>query len=81
MKHIVLENTDLANCIAQAKEERVVVTRGGSPAAIIINIEGLDAEDLDTASSVEFWRMINECRQQPTIDRAVLERKLLQPKV
>ena len=35
----------------------------GKPAAVVLGLESYDAEDLATASSPEFWRMIRQRRR------------------
>ncbi len=64
---------DLARCVEQAREERVVITRSGKPAAVITNVEGYDLDAIETAADPEFWEMIEQRRQQPTLSRAELE--------
>jgi prevent-host-death family protein len=56
----VQENVDAVLDCAQS--ERVVVTRNGKPSAVIVGLESYDDEDLQLASSPEFWRMIQERR-------------------
>lgn len=76
MRQIALEDTDLASCIKQARSERVVIVRAGRPAALIVNLEGLDAEQLELGGSAKFWRLIAERRKAKTINRAGLEKRL-----
>lgn len=76
MKMVGLEQADLDACVQAAQHERVVITRGGKPVALIVGVEGMDAEQLDLGSSDEFWALISERRSQKTISRAELERKL-----
>jgi prevent-host-death family protein len=45
-----------------AQDERIVISRGGKPCAVLVGIENHDAEDLRLANSAEFWRMIHERR-------------------
>lgn len=49
---------DLQRVLDCAQDERVLITRGGKPAAMVLGLESHDAEDLETARSSEFWRMI-----------------------
>ena len=46
-----------------AQNDRVLVTRHGKPAALIIGVEGEEFEDLMTRSDPEFWRMIESRRK------------------
>jgi prevent-host-death family protein len=47
--------------------EQVLITRAGKPIAVLTNVSGYDAEDIELASSPEFWRMIKDRRQEKTI--------------
>ena len=76
MKTIGDEQTTLVACEGEAQHERVVLTRGGRPVAVIVRVEVLDAEQVDLGSSDAFWRLMAERRQQGTIDRAELEHRL-----
>lgn len=49
---------DAAQC------ERIVISRGGKPSAVLVGIEGYDAEDLELAGSEAFWQMIQERRSR-----------------
>ena len=46
-----------------AQTDRVLITRHGRPAALMIGVEGEEFEDLMTSSDSEFWRNIEERRQ------------------
>ena len=76
MKTVVLEQTNLDVCVNEAQRERVVITRNGKPVALIVGVEGMDAEQLQLGSSDKFWRLIEQRRKQKTISRAELEQKL-----
>jgi len=54
---------DLQRVLDSAQDERVVITRDGKPAAVVLGLESYDAEELATASSPEFWRMIRQRRR------------------
>jgi hypothetical protein len=49
------------------------VTKDGKPFAVIVGIEHKDREDLQLEESPEFWKMIEERRQRPTISLAEYE--------
>ena len=53
--------------------------RNGKPVALIVGIEGLDAEQVELGSAPSFWKQIAERRQQPTLTREELERELEAP--
>jgi hypothetical protein len=76
MKTVTLEKSDLSTCVEQAQRGRVVVMRNRKPVALIVGVEGLDREQLELGSSDKFWRLIEARRNQKTITRAELERRL-----
>jgi len=67
---------EFSACVDQAQRERILVTRHGKPAAIIIGVEGEDFEDLMTRSDPEFWRMIEERRKEPTSPAGEVRKRL-----
>jgi len=79
MKVIGLKATNLAECIKDAQRERVVITRNGKPVALVVGVEGLDAEQLELGSSSEFWGLITRRRQEATLTRKQLEQRIGQP--
>ena len=76
MKQVLLEKADLESCITQAQRERIVVMRKGKPVALIVGVEGMDAEQLALGSSAKFWKLMEARRKQRGISRAKLEEKL-----
>lgn len=76
MKTVVLEETTLDRCVQEAQADRVVVTREGKPVAFVIGAENYEEEDFEWMASAEFWRLIQARRQEPSITRAELERRL-----
>jgi prevent-host-death family protein len=54
---------ELSAYVEQAQRDRVLVTRHGRPAALIIGVEGEELEDLMTRSDPEFWKMIEARRK------------------
>jgi hypothetical protein len=76
MKTVDIQETNLDACVLDAQSDRVVVTRGGNPVAIVVGVEGLDAEQAELGASDEFWKLISSRRKEPTLDRSALEKKL-----
>ncbi len=76
MKTISIEQTSLNACVRDAQQERVILTKDGAPVALIVGLEGLDAEQVERGVSDAFWNLIAERRSQPTLSRAELERSL-----
>jgi len=54
---------EFSTYVEEAQHERVLVTRHGRPAALIIGVAGETIEDLMTRSDPEFWRMIEARRK------------------
>jgi antitoxin (DNA-binding transcriptional repressor) of toxin-antitoxin stability system len=76
VKTVGVEQATLDVCVRDAQHDRVLVTREGQPVALIVGIEGMDAEQVELGSNDEFWKMISERRKQKTISRSELERKV-----
>lgn len=77
MKILSLEQTDLNAAVKDAQDERVVITQNGKPVAIILSTVDWDEERLQLAQSDSFWQLIAQRRNQRTISRAELERRLV----
>ena len=66
-------------CVDDAREERVVLTRHGKPAAVLVGVEGTGWESLVLQTDPTFWKLIRTRRKEPTISlrqmRARVRRK------
>jgi hypothetical protein len=78
MKVVSLEEANLDQCVADAQTDSVVILRNGEPMALLVDVRGLDMEQLELARSAEFWDMIRRRRAEPKISRVELERRLNQ---
>ncbi len=68
---------ELSAYVKEAQRGRVLVTRHGKPAALIIGVEGSDFEDLLTRSDPAFWAMIEERRRSSRlVPEAEVRRRL-----
>jgi antitoxin (DNA-binding transcriptional repressor) of toxin-antitoxin stability system len=76
MKTVAMEASTLDTCVAEAQQERVILTRDGHPIALLVAIEGIDEEQIRLSSSPEFWKLIEERRREKTISQKELERRL-----
>lgn len=76
MKTITLKKARLSTCIEEAQRDRVLITRDGKPVVLIVGVEGMDEEQLRLGSSDKFWKLMEERRQQKTLSRAKLEKRL-----
>jgi hypothetical protein len=50
-----------------AQRGRLLIMHHGRPLAVVIGIEHKDDEDLRLEASPDFWRMIEQRRQRPTV--------------
>lgn len=69
----------LRECVDAAQEDRVVITRRGKPAAVLVGVEGADWETVMVETNAGFWRLIEKRRKQPTVSLAHMRKKLLKP--
>ena len=76
MRQMSVDKGDLASCVSQAQQGRVVITRKGKPVALVVGIEGLDQEQTELGASDKFWKLIVKRRKQKTLSREALERKI-----
>jgi antitoxin (DNA-binding transcriptional repressor) of toxin-antitoxin stability system len=76
MKTIDVQNANLDACVTDAQSAPVVLTRGGNPVAYIVGVQGLDEEQVQLGVSDKFWQMISARRQERSLDRAALEKRL-----
>lgn len=50
--------------IDEAQRDRVLITKHGKPAALIIGVEGEELEDLLTMGNPRFWELIEDRRRK-----------------
>ena len=67
-------------CVDIAQDDRVVITRHGRPAAVLVGIEGEEWEDVVLQTSASFWRLIEKRRQEPTISIEQMKAKFAKPR-
>ena len=53
---------NLDSILTRAQSEYIVISRRGKPCAVLVGIEEYDSEDLELASSEDFWRMVRQRR-------------------
>jgi prevent-host-death family protein len=63
-------------CVDGAQEDRLVITRHGKPAAVMVGVEGEDWEAVVLQTDPKFWKLIRTCRMQPTISLGQLKGRL-----
>jgi len=54
-------------CVDDAQEDRVIVTRRGKPAAVLVGVEGADWDAVVLQTDPAFWRMVRARRKQATL--------------
>ena len=64
----------IRDCVNASQRSRVVVTRHGVPAVLMIGVEGSDWETLALQTNPSFWRMIEQRRKDRTIPLDELKR-------
>jgi prevent-host-death family protein len=62
----------LSSVVDESQKDRVLVTKHGKPAALIIGVAGEELEELILRCDAEFWAMI-EARRASTRPRVSLE--------
>ncbi len=66
-------------CVDIAQQDRVVITRHGKPAAVLVGIEGEEWESVVLQTSASFWRLIENRRKEPSISLEEMKAKLAKP--
>ena len=62
--------------VDSAQHDRVVVTRHGEPAAVLLGVEGKDWETVVIETSPAFWDLIEARRKEPTLSTDELELRI-----
>ena len=62
--------------VDSAQTDRVIVTRRGEPAAVVLGVEGKDWKTVVLETSPASWELIEARRRKPTISSDELERRL-----
>ncbi len=57
----------LKETVETSQSDRVVITRRGKPAAVLVGVEGADWETVVLETSASFWRSIEKRRKRPTL--------------
>ena len=78
MKVVALREAkqQLSGCVVRAQRERVLITKQGRPAALMIGVEGRDLEDVLIMQNPRFWKMIEGRRTAPTLGIDEVRRQL-----
>lgn len=63
-------------CVDLSQRDRVVITRRGKPAAVMVGVEGKDWDDVALQASSKFWKLIEVRRNEPTMSMKELRTRL-----
>lgn len=66
----------LKESVDAAQTDRVVITRQGKPAAVLVGVEGADWETVVLETNASFWRLIEKRRKQPTVSLTEMRKRL-----
>jgi len=66
----------IKECVDLSQQERVVITRRGKPAGVMVGVEGKDWEEVALQSASTFWKLIEERRNEPTMSMKELRKRL-----
>lgn len=64
------------DCVNASQRDRVVVTRHGLPAVLMIGVKGSDWETLALQTNPSFWRMIEQRRKDKTVSLDEMRRRV-----
>jgi prevent-host-death family protein len=79
MKVIALREAKatLSGCVEAAQRDRILITKHGRPAALVIGVEGEKLEDLFTVANPRFWELIETRRRsRKTVPLAEVRHRL-----
>ena len=63
-------------CVDKAQDDRVVITRHGRPAAVLVGVEGEDWEAVLLQTDPAFWKLVRARRKQSTISLRQIKTRL-----
>jgi prevent-host-death family protein len=63
-------------CVDDAQRDRVIVTRRGKPAAVLVGVQGEEWDTVVLQTDPRFWRLIRARRRQPTMSLAQVRKRV-----
>jgi len=69
----------LSGVVVRAQRERVLITKHGRPAALMLGVEGHDLEEVLLIQNPRFWKMIAARRAEPTLSLDEARRRVSRP--
>jgi len=70
---------NIRESVEAAQKDRVVVTRNGKPAALLIGVEGQDWESVVLQTSAPFWKLIEQRRREKTVSLREMRKRMKEP--
>ncbi len=67
---------NVKECVDKAQDDRVVITRHGRPAAVLVGVEGEEWEAVVLQTDPAFWKLIRARRKQSTISLRQIKTRL-----
>jgi len=67
---------NVTECVDKAQDDRVVITRHGRPAAVLVGVEGEEWEAVVLQTDPAFWKLIRARRKQSTISLRQIKTRL-----
>lgn len=67
---------NVKGCVDRAQDDRVVITRHGKPAAVLVGVEGEDWDAVVLQTDPGFWKLIRARRKQSTISLRQIKTRL-----
>ena len=67
---------NVKDCVDKAQDDRVVITRHGRPAAVLVGVEGEEWEAVVLQTDPAFWKLIRARRKQSTISLRQIKTRL-----
>ena len=83
MKQLTLEelSEQLQDYVRAAQQEQILITQNGKPIALFLGLQNIDPEQWHLQVSTEFWQMISDRRQRPTLSLSLVEAELAQGEI
>ena len=64
-------------CVDDAQQDRLIVTRRGKPAAVLVGVEGADWDAVVLQTDPAFWKMVRARRKPATLSLEQMQTRLL----
>jgi prevent-host-death family protein len=65
----------LSGCVNESQRQRILITKRGRPAALMVGVEGRDLEDVILMQNPKFWELIEARRAQPSLSFEQVRRR------